>query len=324
LLTRQLLAFSRKQVLQPQTLNLNEVISKTKKMLKRLIGEHIDLTASLDPKLGYTKADPGQIEQVIMNLAVNARDAMPNGGKLTIETANVYLDKTYAQNHLEIIPGPYLMLAVSDNGIGMEPEIQARIFEPFFTTKCISKGTGLGLSTVYGIIKQSGGCIWVYSELNTGTTFKIYLPRLEEAIESAKIGVVASEPQCGCETILVVEDDDALRAVIARALVKFGYKVLEGRNGSEALMICEELAEPIHLMLTDVIMPNMSGSELSQRLTSLLPQTKVLFMSGYTDDAIVRLGMLDLHVNFIQKPFKVISLTQKVREVLDSPQSSRN
>ncbi len=319
-LTRQLLAFSRKQVLQPQRLDLNQVVANLDKMLRRIIGEDIDLVTVLGHDLGAVQADPGQIEQVVMNLAVNARDAMPQGGKLTIETADADLDTAYAQNHLESQPGPYVMLAVSDNGVGLDQEAQARIFEPFFTTKELGKGTGLGLSTVYGIVKQSGGFIYVYSNPGEGTTFKIYLPRLEAAADLAGLGKVPDRCEWGSETILLVEDEDLVRQVASRILVRHGYTVLEAASGRDALLVSREHAGPIHLMLTDVVMPGMSGWETAKSLKLQRPEMKVLFMSGYTENAIVHHGVLDPGVAFIQKPFRYSILAQKIREILDASQ----
>jgi|GEM_PF-2224370 PAS domain S-box-containing protein len=321
-LISQLLAFSRKQILKPHVLNLNAVVTNFEKMLRRLIGEDIDLVKFIDQELGLVKADSGQIEQIIMNLAVNARDAMPNGGKLTIETANVYLDQDYAQGHEGVTPGPHVMLAVSDNGTGMDAETLSHIFEPFFTTKGIGKGTGLGLATVYGIVKQSGGHIWVYSEPGQGTTFKVYLPRVEEAVEKPKTKEVASTFLEGNETILVVEDDAGLRELISTVLCKHGFKVLEAAHGGEALLLCEKKKAPIHLMLTDIVMPQISGSTLSEHLRPIHPEMKVLYMSGYTENAIVHHGVIDTEVNFIPKPFRMLDLVRKIREVLDATSAS--
>ena len=318
-LTRQLLAFSRKQVLEPRVLDLNSVVTNTENMLRRLIGEDVMLWTVLAPALSCVKVDPGQIEQVIMNLAVNARDAMPQGGKITIETQNVDLGETYAASHQEVRPGRYVMLAVSDTGCGMTPEIQSHIFEPFFTTKGPSKGTGLGLATVYGIIKQSGGYIYVYSEPGRGTSFKIYLPPVEERI-STKQSEGNKRTQQGTETILLVEDEDAVRTVTYSALRLFGYTVLEANRGTEAIRLCERHQGPIHLLVTDVVMPEMGGRQLVERLAQLRPDLKVLYLSGYTDDAVVRHGVLQADVAFLQKPFTPTSLANKVRDVLDQKQ----
>jgi PAS domain S-box-containing protein len=321
-LTRQLLAFSRRQVLAPQVLDLNALVGNVDKMLRRLIGEDIDLVTQLAPGLGRVKADPGQIEQVIMNLAVNARDAMPGGGKLTLETANADLDETYTRTHFPTQPGPYVMLAVSDSGVGMDAATQAHMFEPFFTTKEQGKGTGLGLATVYGIVKQSNGYIWVYSELGRGSTFKIYLPRVEANIAESRAEETSSVVHRASEVVLVVEDETAVRALVKDVLTSNGYTVLEASRGDEALSICDQHKGPIHLMVTDVIMPQMSGRELATRLASLRPDMKVLFMSGYTNEGIVHQGVLERDTAFLQKPFTPNSLARKVREVLDA--SSKN
>jgi signal transduction histidine kinase/ActR/RegA family two-component response regulator len=319
-LTRQLLAFSRKQVLQPKVLDLNIVVSDLEKMLRRMIGEDIELTTSLQPQLGNVKADPGQMEQVIMNLVVNARDAMPAGGKVTIETANVYLDESYARQHLAVASGPYIMLAVSDTGTGMDAETQTHMFEPFFTTKEAGKGTGLGLSMVYGIVKQSGGNIWIYSEMGRGTTFKIYFPRVAASAEKYTHSAAALDIPTGSETILLVEDADMVRDLAREVLEEIsGYRVLEAANADAAFMICEKHQGHIDLLLTDVVMPGGSGSEVSAKVRALKPDIRVLYMSGYTDDAIVRHGVLEAGLNFIQKPFTPNALALKVREVLDSP-----
>ena len=321
-LTRQLLAFGRRQVLQPQVLDLNEVVANMDRMLQRLIGEDIQLLTVLDPELWPVKVDPGQIEQVIMNLAVNARDAMRGGGKLTIETANVVLDENYARRHVSVKPGPCVMLAVTDNGCGMDKETQSHLFEPFFTTKAKGEGTGLGLSTVYGIVKQSGGNIWAYSESGLGTTFKIYLPRVEEAVKTYKPKLAPTVSPGGSETILLVEDEEAVRAIVRKILQNKGYTVLEAHHGHEALRICKDHQGPIHLMVTDVVMPHMSGRELAEHLTSLRPELRVLFMSGYPDNAIVHHGVLGAGTSFLQKPFTLRALECKVRDLLDAPPQS--
>jgi PAS domain S-box-containing protein len=317
-LTHQLLAFSRKQILQPSVLSINSLVNNMDRLLRRLIGEDIELVTITDPDLGAVRADKGQIEQIIMNLAVNARDAMPQGGKLTIETADVFLDEKYEQGHLDVSTGPYVMLAVSDNGVGMDAQTQAHIFEPFFTTKQMGQGTGLGLATVYGIVKQSGGHVWVYSEPDQGTTFKIYFPRVDEPLSATEPKTMAVTQLKGRETVLVVEDDNTLREVISRGLKKFGYGVLTAANAGEALLLCEKRKGPIHLLLTDVVLPQMGGRELAERLVSLRPDLKVLYMSGYTENAIVHHGILDEDVGFLQKPFKVNVMVQKIREILDA------
>ena len=317
-LTRQLLAFSRKQVMQPVPLSLNKIAQATERMLRRILGEDIELVQSLAPDLGVVRADPSQIEQVLMNLVVNARDAMPMGGTLSIETSNVEIDEAYAACHVDVKPGPYVQLAVSDTGCGMDQQTQAKLFEPFFTTKEVGKGTGLGLSTAYGIVKQSHGSIWVYSEPGRGTTFKIYLPR-----ENPDIAPTTTKPAPfhklakGTETILVVEDEEALRKIAERILCAAGYTVLTAADGDAALRASQQHESEIHLLLTDVIMPRMSGRMLVERLTAIRPTVKVLYMSGYTDNAIVHHGVLDAKTNFIGKPFSAADLTWKVREVLD-------
>jgi PAS domain S-box-containing protein len=316
-LTRQLLAFSRRQVMEMKVLDLNTLLRDLDKMLRRIIGEDIELVTLLAEDLERTRADVGQIEQVIMNLAVNAKDAMPSGGKLTIETANVELDESYARSHVDVKPGPYVMFSVSDTGVGMTPEVREQIFEPFFTTKEKGKGTGLGLSTTYGIVKQSEGNIWVYSEQGKGTTFKIYLPRVNEPLEDIRKEVLKEELPRGNETILIVEDEEEVRKLTAKILEMQGYRILETSNGDDALLACERRKGPIHLMLADIVMPGMSGSELAKLLEPLYPEIKILYMSGYTDNAIVRHGVLEKGVNYIQKPFTMEALARKVRVVLD-------
>ena len=315
-LTRQLLAFSRKQALQRVVLDLNEVIANAMKMLMRLISEHIELKFAPAPALGRIEADPGQIEQVLMNLAVNARDAMPEGGKLTIDTANVYLDREYASTHVGVTPGHYVLLAVTDTGCGMEQATQDRVFEPFFTTREVGRGTGLGLSTVYGIVKQHGGNIWVYSEPGRGTTFKIYLPRTDADTREVPEEEGEDVPR-GSETILLVEDEEPVRAVAERTLSLQGYTVLSAANAEEAERLLAQQDQHIHLLLTDVVMPGRSGRALYERLAPGRPSLKVLYTSGYTDDAIVHHGVLDEGTAFLQKPFNPESLARKVREVLD-------
>ncbi len=317
-LTRQLLAFSRRQILEFKILDLNTILRDMDKMLRRILSEDIELVTLFAEGIGKVRTDPGQVEQVILNLAVNARDAMPSGGKLTLETANVELDETFAQTHIEMKPGRYVMLSVSDTGVGMTPEVKEHLFEPFFTTKEEGKGTGLGLSTVYGIVKQSGGDIWVYSEPGQGTTFKIYLPRVEEGASALPHeGDKDSLPR-GRETILLVEDELSVRGFAVQVLRENGYNLLEAVNGSEALRMVQEYAGEIHLLLTDVVMPQVGGKELAQKLKALRPNIKVLFTSGYTDNAIVHHGVLEPGVKFLQKPFSPAALAQKVREVLDT------
>jgi PAS domain S-box-containing protein len=318
-LTSQLLAFSRRQVLTLKELNLNDIIHNTEGMLQRLIGEDINLVVALDQDLGHVRVDPAQVEQILMNLVVNARDAMPSGGRLTIETANVELDDTFVRHHARVRPGPYVMLAVCDNGKGMDKETQAHIFEPFFTTKGQGKGTGLGLAMVYGSVRQNGGSIFVYSEPGQGTTFKVYLPRVRE--EAAAASVPAPAPVAlprGTETVLVVEDEPGVRAVILRTLREQGYTVLEARHGLEALHLGTQPLTKIDLLLTDVVMPQVSGREVAENLTRIHPKLRVLYMSGYTDDAVVRHGILVEGNLFLQKPFTPSTLAHKVREVLDA------
>src|SRR6266481_1741394 len=317
-LTRQLLAFSRQQVLQPKALDLKATVAGTDKLLKRLIGEDIQLTSVLAPDLGVVKADPGQIEQIIINLAVNARDAMPTGGRLTIEAANVDMDEAYVRGHAPASPGRYVMLAISDTGIGMDEQTKARIFEPFFTTKEVGKGTGLGLATVYGIVKQSGGFIWVYSEPGHGTSFKVYFPRVDEPAEPTAASTAGTEPRGGTETVLVVEDAASVRMVTRQVLERFGYAILEAPNGETALRLAAKHHGPIHLLLTDVIMPGLSGRQLAEQLAQLRPDMKVLYASGYADQAIVLHGILDSDIAYLQKPFTPETLARRVRQVLDS------
>jgi two-component system, cell cycle sensor histidine kinase and response regulator CckA len=317
-LTSQLLAFSRKQVIQPVSLNLNVIVADMGKMLRRLIGEDIELQFVLADDLGYIKADAGQMQQVVMNLVVNARDAMPAGGRLTIATANVELDEAFTRKRPVVAPGAYVLLRVSDTGCGMNNEIQSRIFEPFFTTKEMGKGTGLGLSTIHGIITQSGGHVWFDSEPEHGTTFEIYLPRIDEREEQDKIGNSANELLHGTETILLVEDEEAVRRLACSILKANGYTVLEARHCEDALTIATAHQGSISLLVTDVVMPQMSGRELAEQLIELRPEIKVLYISGYTDDAIVRTGVLNSGFAFLQKPFNPEAFARKVREALAS------
>jgi len=316
-LTKQLLAFSRKQVLEAVVLDLGAVAVDMKEMLARLIGEDIALVTNIAPGLGHVKADRGQVEQVVMNLAINARDAMPQGGHLIVETANVELDAEYVRRNMGARPGPHVMLAVSDSGVGISREHQRHIFEPFFTTKEQGKGTGLGLATVYGIVKQSGGYIEVDSEPGRGTTFRIYLPRVDAAAPAADRAVRCAAPMGGTETILLVEDEEGVRELARDILRANGYTVIEARNGAEGLLLGERHQGPLDLLLTDVVMPRMSGRELAERIAPLRPDLSVLYMSGYTDDAVIRHGVLGADTAFLQKPFTPAALVQRVRETLD-------
>jgi PAS domain S-box-containing protein len=317
-ITRQLLAFSRKTVMTPRVVNLNDIMLNLDSLLRRLIGEDIEVLTVPANDLGAVTADPGQIEQVIMNLALNARDAMPHGGKLTLETSNEQLDEAYAQRHQPTVAGRYVMLAVTDTGHGMSPETQARIFEPFYTTKEVGKGTGLGLSMVYGIVKQSGGYIWVYSEPDRGTTFKIYLPRVDQPVETSGSENRSRSVQRGTETILLVEDDPQLRQLSSSVLAHCGYKVLTANGPEEGLAICRENHRDIRLLVTDVVMPHMNGRQLAEQILQVSPNVKVLYISGYTSNAIVHYGVLDAGLWFLPKPFTLSALVAKVREVLDS------
>ena len=320
-LTQQLLAFSRRQVLQPRVLDLNAAIADTEKMLRPLVGEDIELVTVLDPGLWRVKADPGQIDQVLTNLVVNARDAMPGGGRITIGTSNAVVGEMEVPRYVPAPPGPYVMLSVSDTGCGMDEEIRSHLFEPFFTTKEVGKGTGLGLSTVYGIVKQSGGYIWARSRPGLGSTFRICLPRVDEALPAAAAAGTEEGrvfPPGGRETVLLVEDEPMVRELVREILAGKGYPVLEASNGTEAILLCDGHPGPVHLLLTDVVMPGMSGKELARRLVKSRPEMKVIFMSGYAEEVIADQGVLDAGTAFIKKPFSPGVLARKIREVLDA------
>ncbi|MGK2855888.1 MAG: ATP-binding protein [Thermoanaerobaculia bacterium] len=314
-LTRQLLAFSRQQVLEPVVLNISGVVTAMHDMLARVVGERVEMASACEPGLANVLVDPGKLEQVIMNLVVNARDAMPEGGRLTIEASNVELDEAYADAHAEVKPGCYVMLAVSDTGCGMDAETQAQIFDPFFTTKAEGKGTGLGLATVFGIVRQSGGHIWVYSERDHGTMFKVYLPVVEQEASPRKLPV-AERPPGGTETILVVEDDELVREITVEALRGCGYEILEAADGREAIEICEARSGAIDLLIADSVMPGMSGRVVAERIAAARPGIKVLFVSGYSEDTVIRHGLVESAIAFLQKPFSAAALAKKVREVL--------
>jgi signal transduction histidine kinase/CheY-like chemotaxis protein len=326
-LTQQLLAFSRRQVMAPRLISINDLVKNVHGMLERVIGEDINCEVSLSTAVGAVKVDPSRLEQALLNLAVNARDAMPTGGTLSIATANAVLDEAYGRDHLGAKPGHYVCLSVSDNGCGMDPATRARVFEPFFTTKEVGKGTGLGLSMVYGIVKQSGGYIWVYSEAGVGTSFKIYLP-VADTIDAAAVqhdvapAEVKASPARGSETVLLVEDEEDLRELLEEVLSQQGYRVYAASGGTSALQISEFMDEDIDLMITDVVMPQMSGRELSLKLQSRRPNVRILFLSGYTDDAISHHGVLEPGSAFLQKPFATAELARKVREVLESPSTN--
>ena len=315
-LTRQLLAFSRQTVVAPRVLDLNAVVADLETMLRRVIGEDVLLKSSLQRTLGSVRADAGQMEQVLVNLCVNARDAMPRGGTLTIGTRDVYLNEDYARRHADVQPGRYVLLSVTDTGVGMTADVRARVFEPFFTTKGAGQGTGLGLATVYGIVTQSGGHIEVESEPGEGTTFRVYLPLVGEAARSTG-SVLDVPPPAGTEAVLLVEDEPAVRALVRRVLQGCGYTTLEAGDAEEAVRVCAGHAGPIHLVVTDVVMPGSGGRVLAERLLGLRPGLRVLYVSGYTDDAVVRHGVRHAEVNFLQKPFTPAALAHKVRQVLD-------
>jgi two-component system cell cycle sensor histidine kinase/response regulator CckA len=315
-LTRQLLTFSRQQVVLSKVVDLNQIIAGMERLVGRLLGADVEVTLLPAARLGKVKADPGQIEQIVMNLVVNARDAMPQGGRLTVQTNNMELDEHYASEHLGVTAGPHVMLAVTDTGIGMDKETLAQVFEPFFTTKEKGKGTGLGLSIVFGIVKQSGGHVWVYSEPGKGTTFKVYLPRTDARADVSPSQPPPAEGGRGSETILLVEDDEQVRAVARGILRRSGYTVLEAPGAGEALLVVEQYGARINLIVTDVVLPRMNGPQLVERIRISRSDIKVLFMSGYTDEAIIQHGLLDSGVVFLQKPITPDSLTRKVREAL--------
>jgi two-component system, cell cycle sensor histidine kinase and response regulator CckA len=317
-LIRQLLAFSRQQMVQPLVLDVRAVMERTRGMLQRIIGEDIEFELFVEDSVGSIKADPGQIEQVLLNLAANARDAMPKGGRITIRVSNVELDASDKKKHDPVVPGPYVMVSIEDTGCGMDLKTQARIFDPFFTTKELGKGTGLGLATVYGIVKQTGGYIWVYSEVVHGTIFRVYLPRVDKAVQTAEREPSEIEELHGSETILVAEDSESLREMAEEYLESIGYTVLSAVSGEKALQWAKDFQGPIHLLLTDVVMPEMSGPELANHMASLRPGVKIIFTSGYTVDAVARQGMLDPNVAFIQKPYRPKALAKKIRQVLNA------
>jgi CheY-like chemotaxis protein len=317
-LTSQLLAFGRLEIVHPTVLDLNLLVQELGAMLGRLIGEDIEIGYGLAPDLDPVKADRGQIEQVLVNIIVNARDAMPNGGKITVETMNLDLDEGYANRNLSVVPGPHVVIAISDTGCGMSADVQEHLFEPFFTTKATGKGSGLGLATVYGIVQQNGGALSVYSEVGHGSTFKIYLPRAERESRAAAEPPIQASASTGSATILVVEDDGSIRELACRVLAGHGYAVLAASNGEDAKGLCEQHPGPIHLLLSDIVMPGMSGPAVAQLLKTIRPEMKVLYMSGYTDDAIVRHGVLVHDTPFLQKPFAPSRLAEKVVEVLAS------
>ncbi len=315
-LTRQLLAFSNQQVIQPRVVDLNQVVAGMEHMVRRLLGADIEVTVLRAPDLGRVRIDPGQVEQIVMNLVVNARDAMPRGGKLTLQTNNVHLDAQYAADHHGVVPGLYAMLAVTDTGHGMDRETQARIFEPFFTTKERGKGTGLGLSTLFGIVKQNGGHVWVYSEVDRGTTFRVYLPRTDEVERTVSAQPPPLGGVGGVETILLVEDDEQVRAAARSTLRRLGYTVLEAAGAGDALLLSEQYSARIHLLLVDLVLPRMAGPDLARRLVATRPGMKVLFMSGYTSEAATQHGLLDSAFMFLQKPITPDSLSRATRQAL--------